>query len=291
MELMIRLTDYALQMAYGNFSAALMHVGGQNVYYNVSQTDFAKSVPNVQPFTPPPTNLSTLYQWTTGSVYYSSLIVAEAFGSSNQSRIVDMSTADNSSIYHPTYAIYENNVPSRLVLFNFVNDQSGASDLQTTINLNGGNLPATVSVHYFRAPSIAEQNNLTWAGQTMGSSFASDGRLQGALDTVTINCNNNACVIPVYAPSIALVFLTDTAFKESSVQNGATLSYATTVVGTGSATYDPGALQSSNGQNGPDGVVGSNSKGSVKSGARRRLSGEWASVVLGLLGIGLLRTL
>jgi hypothetical protein len=30
------MTDYALQMAYGNFSTALMHVGGQNVYYNVS---------------------------------------------------------------------------------------------------------------------------------------------------------------------------------------------------------------------------------------------------------------
>lgn len=31
-----RMTDWTLQMAYYNFSAALMHVGGQNVYYNVS---------------------------------------------------------------------------------------------------------------------------------------------------------------------------------------------------------------------------------------------------------------
>ena len=30
------MTDWTLQMAYYNFSAALMHVGGQNVYYNVS---------------------------------------------------------------------------------------------------------------------------------------------------------------------------------------------------------------------------------------------------------------
>jgi hypothetical protein len=29
------LLDYGLQMAYGNFSGALVHVGGQNVYYNV----------------------------------------------------------------------------------------------------------------------------------------------------------------------------------------------------------------------------------------------------------------
>jgi len=27
--------DYGLQMAYSNFSSALLHVGGQNVYYNV----------------------------------------------------------------------------------------------------------------------------------------------------------------------------------------------------------------------------------------------------------------
>ena len=28
--------DYALQMAYVNFTGALFHVGGQDVYYNVS---------------------------------------------------------------------------------------------------------------------------------------------------------------------------------------------------------------------------------------------------------------
>jgi hypothetical protein len=28
-------TDYALQMAYGNFSGALFHVGGQADFYNV----------------------------------------------------------------------------------------------------------------------------------------------------------------------------------------------------------------------------------------------------------------
>jgi hypothetical protein len=27
--------DYALQMAYSNFSGAMFHVGGQNVFYNV----------------------------------------------------------------------------------------------------------------------------------------------------------------------------------------------------------------------------------------------------------------
>ena len=28
--------DYGLQMAYGNFSGALLHVGGENDYYNAS---------------------------------------------------------------------------------------------------------------------------------------------------------------------------------------------------------------------------------------------------------------
>ena len=28
--------DYGLMMAYSNFTGALLHVGGQNVYYNVS---------------------------------------------------------------------------------------------------------------------------------------------------------------------------------------------------------------------------------------------------------------
>lgn len=32
--------DYGLQMAYSNFSGALFHVGGQNVYYNVSILEY-----------------------------------------------------------------------------------------------------------------------------------------------------------------------------------------------------------------------------------------------------------
>lgn len=31
------MADYALQMAYRNFTAALIHVGGQSTYYNVSR--------------------------------------------------------------------------------------------------------------------------------------------------------------------------------------------------------------------------------------------------------------
>lgn len=44
--------DWSLTLAYNNFTGALWHVGGQNVYYN--------------PFTPPPSNQTSFRQWTVG---------------------------------------------------------------------------------------------------------------------------------------------------------------------------------------------------------------------------------
>ncbi len=55
--------------------------------------------------------------------------------------------ADNGNIYTPAYAIYENGAPTRLVLFNFVTDNSGASNYEAVVSMNGANLPNnTVSV-------------------------------------------------------------------------------------------------------------------------------------------------
>lgn len=56
------------------------------------------------------------------------------------------------------------------------------------------------------------------SGQSLGGELGSDGRLMGTQETVTIQCDTTAqtCAIPVKAPSIALVFLTDTAVQESS---------------------------------------------------------------------------
>lgn len=191
-----------------------------------------------------------IYQWTTGSVYYSTLVVAETFGQSNVSRIVDLTNStDPDAIYHPVYGIYENDAPTRLVLFNYVSDTSGASTLYQSITFPGGNAPSTVSVRYFSAPSASEKYNITWAGQTLGYSFQSDGRLYNTQQTETITCSNGACVVPVYAPSIALVFLTNTALTDSDVPSSATVTYATTVIGTGSATINPQVLSTSNGQN------------------------------------------
>ncbi|WVW82605.1 hypothetical protein I302_104616 [Kwoniella bestiolae CBS 10118] len=264
------MTDYALQMAWGNFTTALMHVGGQNVYYN--------------PFTPPPSTESSSKQWTTGSIYYSTLVVAEAFGKTNQSKIVDISPSaeqDANNIYHPMYAVYENDQPTRVVLFNYIDDNTGANDLQTTINV--GTATSSVSVRYLRAASVSEQYNITWAGQTLGTSFASDGRLYGEQSTVTIQCTDGNCVIPVYAPSIALVFLTEESLSNSSPAADAKTEYETSVVGTGSATVDKQALQTSNGQ-GTKG--GGTSKGSASSGAALRItSSSMIGVILGLGGV------
>lgn len=58
----------------------------------------------------------------------------------------------------------------------------------------------------------------------MGGELGSDGRLNGTVETVTIQCDTTAltCAIPVKAPSIALVFLTDTALQSSTPQASVT---------------------------------------------------------------------
>ena len=267
------MTDYALQMAYGNFSAALIHFGGQGVYYN--------------PFTPPPGGDPSYYEWTTGSIYYAALVVAETFGQSNASQIVDLEI-DYGNIYHPAYAIYENGNPTRLVLFNYVSDPTGASDYQASVTLENAQISSSVSVRYLRAPSVSEQFNITWAGQNMGTSFASDGKLKGTEQTVTVQCPNGECTIPVYAPSIALVFLTDDALTDSTPAPSATQTYATTIIGTGSATINPAVLETSNGENGPNGLMGSNSEGSISGAGHRSLSGPTTGVIAGLSMLSIL---
>jgi hypothetical protein len=144
--------DWALQLATMNFSTTLLHVGGQGNYYN--------------PFTPPPTNESSFRQWTTGSVYYSTLIVAEAFGKSGKAQIVDIHPNEGENLT-PGYAIYENGAPTRLVLINYVDDASGQRDLTARIAIGGGQTgpgattPAQVRVKYFEAPSVSFKGNMT----------------------------------------------------------------------------------------------------------------------------------
>ena len=40
--------------------------------------------------TPPPTNQTSFRKWTTGALFYSNIVVAEALGKGGQSRVIDL---------------------------------------------------------------------------------------------------------------------------------------------------------------------------------------------------------
>lgn len=107
-------------------------------------------------------------------MYYSTLVVSEAFGSSNNSQIVDLN-ANDGSIWTPSYAIYDNGAPARLVLINFLTDPSGASNMQVTVSVPGA--PSEVYVKYLLAPSVATKGNFTWGGQVRASPLRSACRV------------------------------------------------------------------------------------------------------------------
>ncbi|KAF5326359.1 hypothetical protein D9611_001067 [Ephemerocybe angulata] len=261
--------DYGMQMAHSNFSGALFHVGGQNVFYN--------------PFTPPPTNQSTFRQWTIGPVYYSALVMAEALGPSNGARVLDLE-ANGGNEYTPAYGIYEGGNPVRILLFNYITDSSGANDYTAMISIAAGDrTPRQVKIKRLLASSVSQKGNFTWAGQTFGSNFGSDGRLEGTEVIETVTCEAQ-CLIKVPAPGAALVFLTDGALAE--VESGPTTTFPTTALTRtmNTATIDPAVLETSNGHTGMNakGRLGSTSKGSVSGSkpARGRLRTGYAAAVI-----------
>ncbi|THH33379.1 hypothetical protein EUX98_g814 [Antrodiella citrinella] len=266
--------DHGLQMAYSNFSGAMLHIGGQDVSYN--------------PATPPPTGQSTFNQWTPGSIFYSILAVSEAFGTSNQSQIIDITQ----NTYQPIYAIYDKGNLARVAVTNFLDDPSGANDFTMSIGVGGQALgqanavPAAVKVKYMRAPSVSELFNITWAGQTLGGMFQCDGRMKGTETIETIPCDQNAnvCNIKVPAPGFALVFMSDTALTDS--EPSATVTFSTTALTRtmNTATIDAAALETSNGQSGITRHLGSTSKGS--SGAGRGTGVVSSVAALGALLAG-----
>jgi len=275
--------DWAMTLAYSNFSGSLFHFGGQNAAYNA--------------FTPPPSNYTAEYQWTTGPIYYSNLVVAEALGSSNLSQVVDLDLGQ----YTPGYAIYESGNPMRALLINFMDDLgTGSAAITNYVHIGGSNgvadtTPTTVTVRYLSAPSVSEKFNITWAGQTLGGQFMSDGRLQGNVSTVTVTCvPTTGCPIPIPAPGAALVFLSQTA-EDESFNTALTETFSTTYYSKGGPTTDEAALQTSNGRGGPQEKqipLGSTSHGSAaveENAATRRAvaaSITLASVALGATLVG-----
>lgn len=112
----------------------------------------------------PPTNQSTFHQWTIGPIYYSAIVLAEAFGRTGNAQIIDLQ-ANTAAPLTPAYAIYENGVPSRVALFNYVTDPSGQSEINVGVQIPGGTVPQNVKVKYLASPSVSSKGNITWAGQ------------------------------------------------------------------------------------------------------------------------------
>ncbi|KZV69145.1 glycoside hydrolase family 79 protein [Peniophora sp. CONT] len=241
--------DWGLQLAATNFSGALFHVGGQGAYYN--------------PFTPPPTNQSSFRQWSVGPVYYSALVMAEVLGSSNQSRVADLNMNGGQPLT-PGYAIYEGDVPTKVALLNYIDDPSGAQAYTAQISI-GGASPSSVRVKRLSASSVSQKGNYTWAGQTFGNNFESDGRLMGDENVDTVQCNNGVCSVTVPAPGFALVFLTDNAF--TAIENTPAMTFPTTAVTAtvNTARVIPSVLASSNGHHDMTGQWDTTSPGSAHS--------------------------
>ena len=118
----------------------------------------------------PPTNQSTYRQWTIGPIYYSALVMAEALGSSNTTQVFDL-LPNNGNIFTPAYSIYVAGNLARILLFNYVSDPTGASDLTVELQLAGTGGTATgpnqVQVKYLQASSVSQKGNFTWANQVI----------------------------------------------------------------------------------------------------------------------------
>ncbi|EJD44078.1 hypothetical protein AURDEDRAFT_88289 [Auricularia subglabra TFB-10046 SS5] len=226
------------QLASINFTNMMLHVGGQHVYYN--------------PFVPPPTNESSYHQWTVGPIFYANLIVAEALGKSDRSRVIDL-YPDNQ--YTPAYGIYdEQGNPEKVLLMNYMTDTTGASDYTAQISVGAAGGPQKAWVRYVSAPSVAWKGNITIGGQTFGGMFQANGLLYGEEETLEIPCPGGVCSVVVKAPEIALVFLTEQALADAGVGPSATATETFTTSyyfrDHNTATVNSGVLATSNGQGG-----------------------------------------
>ncbi|KAG8698999.1 hypothetical protein FRC08_005555, partial [Ceratobasidium sp. 394] len=202
------------------------------------------------------------------------LAIAESIGRSGQAQVADLQIGGPNGIYTPAYTIVEGGNPVKVALFNFISDNSTASDYEAVITV-----PATqaqVRVKYMNADSASSKQNITWAGQTLGETFhVSDGRLMGGLDIQTVPCQSGTCRVPMKAPSFALVFLTDQALNDITPTGVATETFATTVTTRrhGRILIDPSVLATSNGDGGAQELLKAKwqatSEGSAPSAAMR----------------------
>ena len=221
--------------------------------------------------------------------------MAEAMGPSNKSQVVDL-FANGNNPSTPAWAIYEDGTPTKVVLINYLDDPSGASTINVQVQVGGGTTgqanasPSQVRVKLLTAESTVQKGNYSWAGQTFGAWFESDGRLQGEMQADTVQCSNNVCTVSVPAPGAALVFLTDDAYNavspdRSDIQTFPT-TYLTATVNTAIINTTELAVSNGHGDIGAKRLTTSpNSRN--KSGAQSVRSSICA-IVGAALGVGLL---
>lgn len=237
----------------------------------------------------PPTNESTFHRWTVGPIYYSALVTAEALGPTNTAQVVDLGANSNNPLT-PAYGIWEHGSLSRVLIINFANDPSGANTLAVDLSIPDGTLPTQVDVKLLLAENVTQKGNFTWAGQTYGGNFGSDGRPIGTENTAPTTCGVPAdgssqtpvCRINVPAPGAALVFLSSRA-AVAEVAGAASTTFSTsTLTMSALPSIAPSDLAGSNGHGGSANKLplGATSKGSFQgAGMQIQVSVAWIMVM------------
>ncbi|TFK99939.1 hypothetical protein BDV98DRAFT_623195 [Pterulicium gracile] len=248
--------DYGLQMAYTNFSEALLHMGGQSVMYN--------------PFTAPPTNVSSFYQWTVGPTYYSILIMAEVVGNSGKARVADL-FVNNNNEFTPGYVIHEGGAPARLALFNYIEEASGTHDYTATVQVPGS--ISSVKVKRLSSDTVTQLSGYTWGGElTMETITCTPSTSDEGAATST-------CLVSVPAPGFALVYLTEDAIAAADrLGSQPTATYSTSAVdkARNTATVPPEVLATSNGHDAKSDAAGVGGGGVTSKGSECCV-GRWGS--------------
>lgn len=158
------------------------------------------------------------------------------------------------------YAVYEDGVPSRVLLISHVDDATDVHDVTARITIGGGETgqtslaPQQVRVTYFKAPRVSFKGTMIWVGEFLGTRFEFNSCLQGQEVVQTIQCDIviNTCAIPLKAPLLAPVFLSDAAVQNSSLDGSASPSVETSMKTNirHSAAVDQAVLATSNKQGG-----------------------------------------
>ncbi|THH08056.1 hypothetical protein EW146_g9112 [Bondarzewia mesenterica] len=189
--------DAGLQFGASNMSAAYLHTREYGITYNLFD---------------PPSDTSTEPNWRTGSPYYSTLVLAETI-SPNGSIIVDLNvdnSTTNVSSHVAGYGIYDNGgtAQGKLVLINYSNDTEHNFTLST-------NITHALGLRVLSAPSVNEQTEISWAGQTVRW----NGELDGVQTTSYLECQDG-CTITVPGPGLVLALLDPNASDTDSFYTG-----------------------------------------------------------------------